>query len=99
MLATPARALPDGDDWVLEPKWDGWRALAHVTPAGARIFTRHGKGHHRRVPALNAALAELSPGTVLDGELVCLQPIEGGRVRCRFDRLSGFHDRARAAPP
>jgi ATP-dependent DNA ligase len=21
---------------------------------------------------------------------VCLQPIEGGRVRCRFDRLSGF---------
>jgi bifunctional non-homologous end joining protein LigD len=21
---------------------------------------------------------------------VCLEPIEGGRVRCRFDRLSGF---------
>ena len=90
MLATPGRALPEGDGWVLEPKWDGWRALAHVTPDGPRIFTRHGKGHHRRLPALNAALAELPAGTVLDGELVCLQPIEGGRVRCRFDRLSGF---------
>jgi bifunctional non-homologous end joining protein LigD len=75
---------------VLEPKWDGWRALAHVTPDGPRIFTRHGKGHHRRLPALNAALADLPSGTVLDGELVCLQPIAGGRVRCRFDRLSGF---------
>ena len=59
MLATPGRALPEGSGWVLEPKWDGWRALAHVTPNGPRIFTRHGKGHHRRLPALNAALAEL----------------------------------------
>ena len=75
---------------VLEPKWDGWRALAHVTPNGPRIYTRHGKAHHRRPPALSGALSELRPGTVLDGELVCLQPVEGGRVRCRFDRLSGF---------
>jgi ATP-dependent DNA ligase len=82
--------LPDGEGWLLEPKWDGWRALAHVTPAGPRIFTRHGKAHHRRLPALRDELAELPHGTVLDGELVCLQPINGGRVRCRFDRLSGF---------
>jgi hypothetical protein len=38
---------------------------------------------------LTAALAELPHGTVLDGELVCLQPIGGGRARCRFDKLSG----------
>ena len=42
------------------------------------------------MPALSAALAELPCGTVLDGELVCLQPVDRGRVRCRFDRLSGF---------
>src|SRR4051812_37406943 len=65
MLATPGRALPTGDGWILEPKWDGWRALAHITAGGPRIFTRHGRGHHRRLPALNAALAELPPGTVL----------------------------------
>src|SRR4051794_32654404 len=39
MLATPGRAMPEGPGWVLEPKWDGWRALAHVTGEGARIFT------------------------------------------------------------
>lgn len=90
MLATPGRTLPDGGDWVLEPKWDGWRALAHVTLDGPRIYTRHGKAHHRRLPTLSTELAGLPSGTVLDGELVCLQPIEGGRVRCRFDRLSAF---------
>jgi bifunctional non-homologous end joining protein LigD len=90
MLATPGSALPSGEGWVLEPKWDGWRAIAHVTVEGPRIYTRHGRGYHRRLPALNAALAELPHGTVLDGELVCLQPLEGGRVCCRFDRLSGF---------
>src|SRR3954451_18689156 len=90
MLATPGRAMPDGPGWVLEPKWDGWRALAHVTGEGARIFTRHGRGHHSRFPAVNAALSELPAGTVLDGELVCLEPLRGGRVRCRFDRLSGL---------
>jgi bifunctional non-homologous end joining protein LigD len=87
---SPARELPAGDGWVLEPKWDGIRAIAHVTERGPRLFTRHGRGHHHRFPRINAALAELPLGTVLDGELVCLQPLEDGRVRRRFDRVSAF---------
>ena len=90
MLCTPGRALPEGEGWVLEPKWDGIRAVAHVTEDGPRLFTRHGRPHHDRFPRLNAALAELPVGTVLDGELACLQPLAGGRVRCRFDRVSAF---------
>ena len=27
MLAKPAHALPDGEGWLFEPKWDGFRAL------------------------------------------------------------------------
>jgi ATP-dependent DNA ligase len=50
MLATPGRSTPIDDGWVLEPKWDGWRALAHVAPTGPRTFTRHGKAHHRVYP-------------------------------------------------
>jgi bifunctional non-homologous end joining protein LigD len=61
-----------------------------VTDQGPRLFTRHGRGHHNRFPLINAALAELPVGTVLDGELACLQPLGGGRVRCRFDRVSAF---------
>src|SRR5512132_138554 len=61
-----------------------------VGEEGPRLFTRHGRGHHHRFPRINAALAELPVGTVLDGELVCLQPLKDGRVRCRFDRVSAF---------
>lgn len=90
MLAAPGRAFPAGAGWMLEPKWDGIRALAHITPEGPRLFTRHGRAHHDRFPLLNAELAGLPVGTVLDGELVCLEPLDGGRVRCRFDRISAF---------
>jgi bifunctional non-homologous end joining protein LigD len=90
MLCSPGRTLPAGDDWVLEPKWDGIRAIAHVTEQGVRLCTRRGRSHHHRFPRINAALAELPPGTVLDGELACLQPLKDGRVRCRFDRVSAF---------
>jgi bifunctional non-homologous end joining protein LigD len=90
MLCSPGRELPAGEDWVLEPKWDGIGATAHVTERGPRLFTRHGRGHHHRFPRINAALAELPVGTVLDGELACLQPLKDGRVRCRFDRVSAF---------
>jgi hypothetical protein len=31
MLCSPGREIPAGDGWVLEPKWDGIRAIAHVT--------------------------------------------------------------------
>jgi ATP-dependent DNA ligase len=90
MLCSPGRPLPAGDGCVLEPKWDGIRAIVHVTEDGPRLFTRHGRGHHRRFPRINAALAELPVGTVLAGELTCLQPLKDGRVRCRFDRVSAF---------
>jgi bifunctional non-homologous end joining protein LigD len=90
MLCSPGRGLPSGEGWVLEPKWDGIRAIAHITERGPRLFTRHGRGHHHRFPRINAALAELPVGTVLDGELACVQPLADGRVRCRFDRVSAF---------
>ena len=64
--------------------------LAHVTADGPRLWSRHGRGYHRRPQTLNAALAALPADTVLDGELVCLEPIGGGSVRCRFDRLGGL---------
>jgi hypothetical protein len=31
MLATVGRPIPGGGDWILEPEFDGWRIVAHVT--------------------------------------------------------------------
>ena len=36
MLAKRVAELPDGDDWIFEPKWDGFRAL--VFRDGDEIF-------------------------------------------------------------
>jgi ATP-dependent DNA ligase len=38
MLAKRVAALPDGADWIFEPKWDGFRAL--VFRDGDEIFCR-----------------------------------------------------------
>ena len=67
---------------MLEPKWDGWRSIAYATPDGPQICTRHGRFAPQATPALDAALAVVPA--------MCWQRVTGGRVRCRFDRLTVF---------
>jgi bifunctional non-homologous end joining protein LigD len=69
MLAMSARDLR-GDNWALEPKLDGWRAVIHVGRGDLRIYTRPGREVSRSVPRLRSLTDSVSPGTVLDGELV-----------------------------
>jgi ATP-dependent DNA ligase len=84
MLATPAREVPLG------PQTQMGRLPCRRSHRGhRRQAVRRGRPHHDRFPRLNAEPCELPAGTVLDGELVCLEPSDGGRVRYRFDRLSG----------
>ena len=33
---------PKGDDWLHEPKWDGFRLQVIKDGAGVRIYSRHG---------------------------------------------------------
>lgn len=74
MLATPAsslRHLPPGP-WRLEPKLDGWRALAYLHADGScTIRSRRGRDLTDRLPELHRRPASLLGRTaVLDGELV-----------------------------
>ena len=71
MLAKAADALPDGDGWLYEPKWDGFRAL--VFRDGDEVYTqsRDLKPLDRYFPELAAPLrANLPERCVLDGEVV-----------------------------
>src|SRR5581483_3306427 len=71
MLAARVEALPPGDDWIFEPKWDGFRAL--VFRDGDEVFlqSRDGKPLARYFPDLLAPLAaQLPKRCVLDGEIV-----------------------------
>ncbi|MDX2167174.1 MAG: ATP-dependent DNA ligase [Deltaproteobacteria bacterium] len=75
MLAKLATALPAGDTWLFEPKWDGFRAL--VFRAGDAVFiqSRDGKPLDRYFPELHAGLrASLPARCVVDGEIVIAGP-------------------------
>ena len=43
MLAKPVHALPDGERWLFEPKWDGFRALVFRDADELFIQSRDGK--------------------------------------------------------
>ena len=79
MLATPAEGLPQGDDWLYEVKWDGYRALAYVRAGEGRLVSRNANDLTGRFPEVAKAVARAvrSPECVLDGEVCALD--ERGR--------------------
>jgi bifunctional non-homologous end joining protein LigD len=84
MLASASESLPTGDGWVYEPKWDGFRALALVEAAEARLTSRTGKDLTQRFARLAGGLpaAVRAEEAVLDGEICALD--EQGRSRFGF---------------
>jgi ATP-dependent DNA ligase len=71
MLAKRVDALPDGGDWIFEPKWDGFRVLVFRDGDELLLQSRDEKPLDRYFPELEAPLrAQLPPRCVLDGELV-----------------------------
>ncbi len=72
MLPTHRREHFDGEGWLFEPKWDGWRCIAVVRDGRARLVSRNGNDLTPRFPAVANALEHLPEGTVVDGEIVVL---------------------------
>ncbi len=71
MLAKRVGALPDGADWLFEPKWDGFRTLVFRDGDDVTIQSRDEKTLNRYFPELLEVLkAQLPPRCVLDGEIV-----------------------------
>ncbi len=74
MLATAATEVPDGDDWVFEPKYDGIRVLAFADGDAVALMSRNGIDKAAQFPEVVAALTTLGKRRkkpfVLDGEIV-----------------------------
>ena len=84
MLARAAGAIPDADDLVFEPKWDGFRCLAFVDGNELTLQSRSGKSLNRYFPEVVQQLpVGLPERVVLDGELVVAVD-----ARLDFDALS-----------
>ncbi|HZV50383.1 MAG TPA: ATP-dependent DNA ligase [Candidatus Dormibacteraeota bacterium] len=75
MLALLRPSLPEGEDWAYEPKWDGFRILAHRHGDQVELISRGARPMTRYFPEVLGAFLELSPSSVvLDGELVIVGP-------------------------
>ena len=71
MLAKLATELPEGDGWLFEPKWDGFRAIAFRDHGRLYLQSRDLRPLDRYFPELEAAcLASLPERSVVDGEIV-----------------------------
>src|SRR4051794_33084863 len=71
MLAKLARSLPDGDDWLFEPKWDGFRCIVFRDGDSVELGSRNTKPLTRYFPDLLEPLrASLPDPAVVDGEIV-----------------------------
>jgi ATP-dependent DNA ligase len=71
MLAKRVSDVPDGEGWIFEPKWDGFRALVFRDGDDVHIQSRDEKSLNRYFPELIEPLkAQLPRRCVLDGEIV-----------------------------
>jgi ATP-dependent DNA ligase len=71
MLAKRVGALPDGADWIYEPKWDGFRVLVFRDGDELLLQSRDEKPMNRYFPELLEPLAAALPERcVVDGEIV-----------------------------
>jgi bifunctional non-homologous end joining protein LigD len=97
MLLTSG-ALPSGDAWTFEVKWDGCRAQLRYDGRSVSLRTRNGRECSEDFPELAEIAGALGKRRVtLDGELVCLRPDgrpDFGQLR---HRLTGSTTRRRPA--
>jgi bifunctional non-homologous end joining protein LigD len=74
-LATPSLHPPEGDGWIHEIKYDGYRILCLVKDHKPSLISRNGKDWTQRFRQIADAVSSLPvSNVVLDGEIVVLRP-------------------------
>jgi bifunctional non-homologous end joining protein LigD len=74
-LATLVKAAPEGDEWLHEIKYDGYRIGCLVEGARVTLMSRNGKDWTESFPPIAAAARELGARRILlDGEAAVVRP-------------------------
>jgi DNA ligase D-like protein (predicted ligase) len=74
-LTQLVEAAPDGDQWLHEIKYDGYRMHAPLDRCAVKLLTRTGLNWTHKYPAIAKAVAELgAQQAYLDGELCGVGP-------------------------
>ena len=88
-------AVPIGDDWAYEIKWDGYRTIAHVADGAVRLQSSAGHDVTGRWPEFDDLARSVNASSaILDGELVVFG--DDGRPRFDLVQRSGVGSRRQA---
>lgn len=87
-LAKLVSTVPEGDDWLYEVKYDGYRILAFVEGNNVRLITRNKNDYTNRFQAIADSLIDWATGRamVLDGEMA----VTDDRGRTDFQALQNY---------
>lgn len=87
-LAKLVDKAPNGDNWIFEPKFDGYRIVAFFEDKKARLITRNGKDYsaHFKDIATSLEVFFQNKALILDGEIVIID--ENGKSN--FQALQNF---------
>ena len=73
MLTTLVDAVPTGDDWLHEVKYDGYRMVCRIDGGAVKILSRNGKDWTGALPAIAKAVGRLRlKSGWIDGEVAAL---------------------------
>ena len=87
-LAKLVNTVPEGDNWLYELKYDGYRIIAYMEGNNARLLTRNGNDYTGRFQDIADTLANwaVSRAMILDGEMV----VSDSEGRTDFQALQSY---------
>src|ERR1700677_1816614 len=70
-LATSIERVPEGQRWIHEIKFDGYRVQLHIANEDVKVFTRRGNDWTKRIKKIaNDAFLISASSAIIDGEVV-----------------------------
>ncbi|WP_331281056.1 non-homologous end-joining DNA ligase [Bacillus sp. EB01] len=84
MEPVASAAIPNGEDWIAQVKWDGVRVLTYADDGGVRLYNRKKNERTMHYPEITSISEYCSSRSViLDGEVISL----GGNGKPSFQRV------------
>ena len=87
-LATLKSKAPQGEHWIHEIKYDGYRVQFHINAGKNRVFTRNGLDWTKRFSTIAGAF-DIPGQAIVDGEVVVVH--EGRTNFSELQALSLIH--------
>jgi len=91
-LATLKSKAPQGEQWIHEIKYDGYRVQLHTNAGKKRVFTRNGLDRTKRFSIIAGAF-DISGQAIIDGEVVVVHEGRTNFSELQAELAAGGQDR------